>query len=73
MVSRTVTEVALPLVTFETSTTVGGESIGSTSTLRFRTRDELEVDLCEHGFRVREVRAAPDRPGLELVLLAQRA
>ena len=72
VVSRTVTEVALPLVTFETKTTVGGEVVPSSSTLRFRSRDEVERDLADHGFDVVEVRDAPDRPGKELVFLARR-
>lgn len=73
VVSTTVTEVALPLVTFESTTTVGGEVVTSASTLRFRERDEVERDLNEHGFDVVDVRAAPDRPGKELVFLARRA
>jgi len=72
-VSRTVTEVALPLVTFEWSTTVAGTPIPSASTLRFRPREEIEADLVEHGFEVDDVREAPERPGKELVFLARRA
>ena len=72
VVSRTVTEVALPLVSFQTETTVGGEVVPSASTLRFRPRDEVERHLDEHGFRVVDVRDAPDRPGKELVFLARR-
>lgn len=71
VVSRTVTQVALPLVTFQSRTTVGGEVICSTSTLRFRERAEVEHDLDEHRFRVVDVRDAPDRPGKELVFLAR--
>jgi SAM-dependent methyltransferase len=71
-VSMTVTEVALPLVTFESTTTVGGEAVPSASTLRFRERQEVERDLREHGFEVTDVRDAPDRPGKELVFLARR-
>ena len=66
-----VTEVALPLVTFAGSTTIGEEILRSTSTLRFRGRHELERDLSRHGFAVRDVRDAPDRPGKEMVFLAQ--
>jgi ubiquinone/menaquinone biosynthesis C-methylase UbiE len=72
-VSRTVTEVALPLVTFQTTTTVAGEKVPSSSTLRFRERGEVDRDLARHGFEVVEVRDAPDRPGKELVFLARRA
>jgi SAM-dependent methyltransferase len=72
VVSMTVTEVALPLVTFESTTTVGGEAVSSSSTLRFRQQHEVERDLREHGFEVTDVREAPDRPGKELVFLARR-
>jgi len=71
VVSCTVTEVALPLVTFEGSTAIGEEIMRSTSTLRFRERNELERDLSRHGFNVLEVRDAPDRPGKEMVFLTQ--
>jgi SAM-dependent methyltransferase len=50
-----------------------GTVIVSRSTLRFRTRAELEASLVEAGFAVEEVRDAPDRPGRELVFLARRA
>ncbi len=70
--SRTVTDVALPLVTFELVATVDGEVLRSPSTLRFRERDEIQKDLAAHGFEVVDVRDAPDRPGKELVFLARR-
>jgi hypothetical protein len=70
VVSCTMTEVALPLVTFEGSMAVGGEVMRSTSTLRFRERDELERDLDRHGFDVLDVRDAPDRLGTEMVFVA---
>lgn len=73
VVSRTVTDVALPLVTFETTTTVAGETVPSSSTLRFRERNEVEGYLVAHGFEVVDVRDAPDRPRKELVFLARRA
>lgn len=73
VVTRTVTQVALPLVTFETTTTVGGEIVPSSSTLRFRERPEVERDLNEHSFEVVDVRDAPDRPGKEFVFLARRS
>jgi SAM-dependent methyltransferase len=70
--TRTVTEVAPPLVTFESTTTLDGEPLLSSSTLRFRSRAEVERDLADHGFAVVDVREAPDRPGKELVFLARR-
>ena len=72
VVSSTVTEVALPLVTFASTTTIGGEVVHSASTLRFRTRREVEEDLDDHGFETVEVRDAPDRRGKEFVFLARR-
>jgi hypothetical protein len=71
VVSCTVTEVALPLVTFEGSTAIGEEIMRSTSTLRFRERNELERDLGRHGFNLLDVRDAPDRPGKEMVFLTR--
>ena len=71
VVSRTVTEVALPLVTFESVTEMEDATLKSASTLRFRSRDEIEADLRRHGFEVVEVRDAPDRPGKEWVFLAR--
>ena len=73
VVSRTVTEVELPLVTFVSTTDIGGEVIHSASTLRFRERREVEKDLDDQGFEVVDVRNAPDRPGKEWVFLARRA
>ena len=68
------TDVALPFVTFdgvyhfESDNTV----MRSTSTLRFRERDEIQESLAAAGFTVDEVRDAPDRPGLEWVFVARR-
>ena len=63
---------ALPLVTFESETTIDGEVVRSASTLRFRERHEIERDLDEHGFEIVDVRDAPDRPGKELFVRARR-
>jgi len=71
VVTRTVTVVDLPLVTFEGSTTIGDEILTSSSILRFRDRPEIERDLRSHGFTVSDVRDAPDRPGKEYVFLAR--
>jgi SAM-dependent methyltransferase len=72
VVSMRVTEVALPLVTFESETTIGSEIVQSASTLRFRERQEIERDLDAHGFEIVDVRDAPDRPGKEMVFCARR-
>jgi SAM-dependent methyltransferase len=44
----------------------------SESTLRFRGRSDVELSLTSLGFDVREVRDATDRPGQEMVFIAQR-
>ena len=70
-----VTSVELPLVTFDAWFTFleTGETLRSTSTLRFRDRDELDRGLAAAGFVVDEVRDAPDRPGREFVVIARAA
>ncbi len=67
-------EVAPPLVTFRWTYVFAadGRVLTSDSTLRFREREEVEADLAAHGYLVREVRDAPDRPGREFVFLARR-
>jgi SAM-dependent methyltransferase len=68
-----VTDVSLPLVSFgSTCVFPDGEVLTSTSTLRFRERDEVESTLVARGYVVEEVRGAPDRPGRELVFFAVR-
>lgn len=64
----------LPLVAFRYTYTflADGQVVTSDSILRFRTRDETEAALARHGYQVLEVRQAPDRPGREYVLIAQR-
>ena len=47
-------------------------TVVSDSVLRFRTRFEITSSLRDAGFRVDDVRDAPDRPGLELVFVASR-
>jgi len=72
VVSRTVTRVDLPLVTFESPTVLDGHPLISASTLRFRDPREIERDLTTHGLRMMEIRDAPDRPGKELVVIARQ-
>lgn len=50
-----------------------GETIKSDSTLRFRERDDIEKSLIKCGFRVREIRDAPDRPKKEFVFISSLA
>jgi SAM-dependent methyltransferase len=50
-----------------------GATLTSESTLRFRSRAEVEESLREAGFAVADVRDAPDRPGKEFVFVAQVA
>lgn len=49
-----------------------GAVLTSDSTLRFRSRQALADSLDRRGFRVLEVRDAPDRPGREFVFVAAR-
>lgn len=49
-----------------------GAVLTSESTLRFRSRAEVERSLRAHGFVVDDVVDAPDRPGRELVFIASR-
>jgi SAM-dependent methyltransferase len=72
---REVTAVALPFVSFRYTYTflADGAVITSESTLRFRGREELESSLAAGGYRVLDVREAPDRPGREFVFITERA
>ena len=69
-----VVNVEAPLVSFRQTFRFDREGIeiNSESTLRFRDADEITGCLERADFAVREVRDAPDRPGLEFVFLAQR-
>ena len=69
-----VTAVAMPLVSLRHTYrfAADGSELVSDSTLRFRTRDEVEGSLAASGLGSVAVRDAPDRPGLELVFVAQR-
>lgn len=70
-----VIDVATPCVTFRHVFRFerDGSEIVSTSTMRFRTLDEITASLDRAGFVVRDVRDAPDRPGLEFVFVTQRS
>lgn len=67
-----VTEVRLPFVSFRYTYRflADGVVLTSDSTLRYREHDEV-VDSLD-GYRVRDVREAPDRPGREFVFVAER-
>lgn len=69
-----VTGVSLPFVSIRSTYTfrADGAVVVSDSTLRFRSRDEVESSLVTHGYRVLDVRQAPDRPDREFVFIAQR-
>ncbi len=69
-----VIDISGPLVTFRWTGmfAMDGQELTSDSTLRFRERDEVEATLVAHGYVVKEVRGAPDRPGRELVFFALR-
>jgi len=69
-----VTQVRLPFVSFRYTYTFlsDGTVLTSDSTLRFRDHDELITNLAHNGYRVLDVRDAPDRPGHEFVFVAKR-
>jgi SAM-dependent methyltransferase len=71
---REVTDVSLPFVSFRCTYRflADGAVITSDSTLVFRHRDEVESSLLAHGYRVLDVREAPDRPRREFVFIAER-
>ena len=62
------------LVTFRTVVTFRRDAVvlESHSTLRFRSRDEVEASVAAAAFELHDVRDAPDRPGKELVVVARR-
>jgi F420-0:gamma-glutamyl ligase len=67
--------VSLQLVSFRYTYTflADGTVVTSDSTLRFRHRGEVETSLGANGYRVLDVREAPDRPGREFVFIAEHA
>ena len=69
-----VTDVSLPFVSFRFTYRflADGAVLTSDSTLRFRSREEIESSLLAHGYRVLDVRDATDRPGREFVFIAER-
>jgi len=69
-----VTDAVPPLVRFRSTWrfAADGAVLTSSSTLRFRTRTEVESDLGAAGYVVADVLDAPDRPGQELVFVARR-
>jgi SAM-dependent methyltransferase len=72
---REVTAVDLPFVSLRDTYTFGtdGAIITSDSTLRFRGHDEVASSLAAEGYRILDLREAPDRPGREYVFIAQHA
>ncbi|WP_030430222.1 class I SAM-dependent methyltransferase [Allokutzneria albata] len=69
-----VTDVSLPLVSFRHTYRflADGTVLVSEGAVRFREREEIEADLAASGYRVVDVRDAPDRPGREFVFIAER-
>lgn len=68
-----VTEVDLPFVRYESRFRFADRTEArSPSTLRFRTREEVSQALADAWLDLVEVRAAPDRPGRELVFVARK-
>jgi SAM-dependent methyltransferase len=67
-------ETVPPLISFRWTNVFesDGAVVESDTTLRFRDRAEIESGLEAAGFRIDEVRDAPDRPGREFVFLCSR-
>jgi 2-polyprenyl-3-methyl-5-hydroxy-6-metoxy-1,4-benzoquinol methylase len=69
---QAVTKIDLPLVSFRHDYRFpDGVEISSDSTLRFRSRTELETSLTDHGYQIVDLRDAPDRPGLEYFFITR--
>jgi SAM-dependent methyltransferase len=70
----TLTDVALPLVSFRWTFVfhTDGQVLTSDSTLRFREEAELRHQLDSAGFDIDDIRDAPDRPDREYVIIARR-
>jgi SAM-dependent methyltransferase len=65
--------VNLPYVSFRhTYRFPDGSEVASDTTLRFRSRAEVEASLVRCGFSVVNVLDAPDRPGKEYVFVARK-
>ena len=66
-------DVSLPFVSFRSTYRFANDEVilTSDSTLRFRELNELHDSLEFAGFRIRDVRDAPDRPGREYVVIAE--
>ena len=69
-----ITSVSPPFISFRNTYTflADGAVITSDSILRFRSREEVESSLATQGYRVLDVREAPDRPGHEFVFITER-
>jgi SAM-dependent methyltransferase len=69
-----VTAVDLPFVSFRDTFTFAadGAVVTSESTLRFRSRDEVAASLAAAGYRILDLREAPDRPGREYVFITTK-
>jgi MFS transporter, DHA3 family, tetracycline resistance protein len=69
-----VTSVSLPLVSFRHTFVfeTDGAELTSDSMLRFRERGEILQSISRAALHLREVRDAPDRPGLEWVFIVER-
>lgn len=70
-----VTDVTNELVSFKWTYVFeqDGETISSNSTLRFRKQDAIEESLAKSGYRIIDLRDAPDRPGNEWIFVARPA
>ena len=68
-----IVEVTDGLVTFDAHNLLpDGEDVVARSTLRFRSREELDRSLAAAGFEVVAIHDPPDRPGLEWLYHARK-
>ncbi len=69
-----VTDVRRDIVSFRSTYIFesDGATYTSDSTLRFRSRAQIETSLAEASFAVKDVTEAPDRPGREFVFITRR-
>ena len=66
-------DVALPYVSFTWTWIFQEDSVTLTSVskIRFRSRTEIEYDLMMSGYKIINIREAPDRVGKELIFIAK--
>lgn len=69
-----ITNLDLPFVSFKWTYFFHKDSqtLESDSTLIFRSLEEIKDDLNSKGFKLKEIKDAPDRKGTEFIIIAQK-